>query len=302
MPKPILLAEILLFWEGVFLKLQMWTPFRLQKRVVKRKRKGWEVEKTEAIWQTWAVLVYPLEHQPRELLLRTWRFHTWKNQGDVASDAPFLSSHKVRGNRTSKQINETLFNFVSSRIPKYIWVKLFLSKHLTLESFHCSTELPALGSGIPTRTAFSSLDLALETQPIPSVLFYADLLTGTCESINYPASWEIQNWICKGLRNLGAQPRYSSGIQLDDHVFNTVLNVRIREIIEGVRTQASLVARSVKNLPAMQETWVRFLGREDPLEKEMATHFIFLPGESHEQRHLAGYSPGGHKSKIQLSD
>ena len=28
----------------------------------------------------------------------------------------------------------------------------------------------------------------------------------------------------------------------------------------------------VKNLPAIQETWVRSLGREDPLEKEMATH------------------------------
>ena len=36
--------------------------------------------------------------------------------------------------------------------------------------------------------------------------------------------------------------------------------------------QASLVAQSVKNLPAMQETWVRFLSQEDPLEKEMATH------------------------------
>ena len=36
--------------------------------------------------------------------------------------------------------------------------------------------------------------------------------------------------------------------------------------------QASLVAQSVKNLPAMQETQVRFLGWEDPLEKEMATH------------------------------
>ena len=35
---------------------------------------------------------------------------------------------------------------------------------------------------------------------------------------------------------------------------------------------ASLVAQSVKNLPAMQETWVRFLHQEDPLEKEMATH------------------------------
>ena len=38
----------------------------------------------------------------------------------------------------------------------------------------------------------------------------------------------------------------------------------------------SLVAQTVKNLPAMQETWVRSLGSEDPLEKEMATHFSIL--------------------------
>ena len=35
---------------------------------------------------------------------------------------------------------------------------------------------------------------------------------------------------------------------------------------------ASLVAQRVKNLPAIQETWVQSLGQEDPLEKEMATH------------------------------
>ena len=32
------------------------------------------------------------------------------------------------------------------------------------------------------------------------------------------------------------------------------------------------MAQTVKHLPTMQETWVRSLGREDPLEKEMATH------------------------------
>ena len=37
-----------------------------------------------------------------------------------------------------------------------------------------------------------------------------------------------------------------------------------------------MVSQLVKNLPAMQETWVRFLGRRDPLEKEMATHTSFL--------------------------
>ena len=34
---------------------------------------------------------------------------------------------------------------------------------------------------------------------------------------------------------------------------------------------ASLVAQTVKSLPAMQETWVQSLGQEDPLEKEMTT-------------------------------
>ena len=38
----------------------------------------------------------------------------------------------------------------------------------------------------------------------------------------------------------------------------------------------SLVAQMVKRLPAMQETWVRSLGREDPLQEEMATHSSIL--------------------------
>ena len=38
----------------------------------------------------------------------------------------------------------------------------------------------------------------------------------------------------------------------------------------------SLVAQMVKSLPAVQETWVQSLGREDPLEKEMATHSRIL--------------------------
>ena len=41
-------------------------------------------------------------------------------------------------------------------------------------------------------------------------------------------------------------------------------------------TYASIVALTVKNLPATQETWVRALGWEDALEKGMATHFSVL--------------------------
>ena len=51
---------------------------------------------------------------------------------------------------------------------------------------------------------------------------------------------------------------------------------------------ASPVTQSVKNLSAIQETWVQFLGQEDPLEKEMATPPVFLPRESHGQRSLVG--------------
>ena len=41
-------------------------------------------------------------------------------------------------------------------------------------------------------------------------------------------------------------------------------------------SRASLVAQSVKSLPAVQETWVQSLGWEDSLEKEIATHSSIL--------------------------
>ena len=43
---------------------------------------------------------------------------------------------------------------------------------------------------------------------------------------------------------------------------------------------ASLVAQMVKNLPAMQETWVQSLGWEDPWRRAWQPTPVFLPGES----------------------
>ena len=51
----------------------------------------------------------------------------------------------------------------------------------------------------------------------------------------------------------------------------------------------------VKNLPANAEVTGLILGLKDPLEKEMATHSSILPGKSHRQRTLGGYSPWGLK-------
>ena len=47
---------------------------------------------------------------------------------------------------------------------------------------------------------------------------------------------------------------------------------------------------AVKNPSAMQETLIRSLGQADPLEEGMTTTPVFLPGESHGQRSLVGYS------------
>ena len=50
-----------------------------------------------------------------------------------------------------------------------------------------------------------------------------------------------------------------------------------------------------------QETQVRSLGREDPLQKEMATHSSVLAGKSHGQRKLGGLRSAGSQSQPRLS-
>ena len=57
--------------------------------------------------------------------------------------------------------------------------------------------------------------------------------------------------------------------------------------------RASLVAQTVKCLPAIWETWVRSLGQEDLLEKEMATHSCTLAWKI--PWTVVGYSPYGRK-------
>ena len=60
-------------------------------------------------------------------------------------------------------------------------------------------------------------------------------------------------------------------------------------------SRASQVAQMVKNLPAMQETWVRSLGWEDPLEEDMTTPPVFLPGESPWTEEPGKLQSKGHK-------
>ena len=57
----------------------------------------------------------------------------------------------------------------------------------------------------------------------------------------------------------------------------------------------ALVAQMVKHLPTMRETWVPSLGREDPLEKEMATHSSILAWRIPWTEEPGGYCPWGLK-------
>ena len=66
--------------------------------------------------------------------------------------------------------------------------------------------------------------------------------------------------------------------------------------------KASLVAQMVKNLPAIQETWVKSLGWEDPVEKEMATHFTILAWRIPWTEEAGGLQSMGLQSRTGLSD
>ena len=63
------------------------------------------------------------------------------------------------------------------------------------------------------------------------------------------------------------------------------------------------MAQTVKNMSTMQETWVRSLGREDPLEKGMATHSSILAWRIPCTEEPDGLQPMGlPKSQTRLSD
>ena len=64
---------------------------------------------------------------------------------------------------------------------------------------------------------------------------------------------------------------------------------------QEVPIHAFLVAQMVKRLSTKWDTQVRALGWEDPLEKKWQSTLGLLPGESHGQRSLVGYSPWGRK-------
>ena len=90
---------------------------------------------------------------------------------------------------------------------------------------------------------------------------------------NSVCGWELTSWF------------------MGCYVFSVTHHGRGTRVHSGVSLyKASLVAHLVKNLPAMQETWVQSLSWEDPLEKGKAIHFTILAWRIH-----GLCSPWGHK-------
>ena len=139
----------------------------------------------------------------------------------------------------------------------------------------------------------------------------------TSVSLLWGSLWYLRGFPCSSVKNLFAmQETWVWSLDWDDLLEKRkAIPLPVfwpeNSIVHGVTTRwsrlndfhfHSLVAQSVKNLSAMQETWVQFLGWEDPLDKEIATHSGILPGESHGQRSLTGYSPWVPKSRMKFED
>ena len=90
--------------------------------------------------------------------------------------------------------------------------------------------------------------------------------------------WFVCLFLCQSLTLLITiilECDLKSGIDASSFAFCLRL-LWLFEVFCGCICRASLVAQRLKHLPAVQETWIQSLGWEDPLEKEMATHFSIL--------------------------
>ena len=96
------------------------------------------------------------------------------------------------------------------------------------------------------------------------------------------------NLFCKWVYNFEVFILYFSDVFL-----NMPLWLRGSKNIDYYPT--SLVAQTVKHLSTMWETWVQSLGQEVPWRRKWQSTPVLLPGKSHGQRSLVGYSPWGCK-------
>ena len=96
-----------------------------------------------------------------------------------------------------------------------------------------------------------------------------------CEFVQTPGNSERQSILvcCSawGHKELDTTQQLNNNNGIQNNYYNKSCSVPPKKF-KGSSERASLVVQTVKNSPAMQETWVLSLGQEDPLEKGMGTH------------------------------
>ena len=149
--------------------------------------------------------------------------------------------------------------------------------------------LPSIGSH---RVGHDWRDLAAAADWIMTTYRYQVLIPRACKYYFISNCWPLLMWLKILIR--GNYPG------LPGWALNTIINVLIWE--RGRLDGHTLVAQLVKNLPAVQETWVQSLSQKNPLEKKMATHSSILAWKILWTNTLAGYTPWSHKSQTWLSN
>ena len=142
---------------------------------------------------------------------------------------------------------------------------IYLSRFIALQDFPGGSDSKA--------SAYNARDLG-------SIPRLEDLLEKEMASHSSILAWKIP-WMEEPSR------LQSMGSQKVGHNWTTSLHYSF--------AGASLVALMVKNLPTMWETWLDSWVKKIPWRKKWLPPPIFLPGEFHGQRSLAGYSPWGCK-------
>ena len=113
----------------------------------------------------------------------------------------------------------------------------------------------------------------------------------TCISVRFKSKLNTSVFILASVRLTNKNNSFS------EWNYNEYKKVKcfIKLLPSSLQLWVSLAAQTVKHLPAMRETWVQSLGQEDPWRRKWQPTLVLLPGQSHRQRRLMGYSPWGHK-------
>ena len=163
----------------------------------------------------------------------------------------------------------------------------------------------SVGETVQHPCPFRSPNLSTQTEDWRSSLCAKDTKhhwrTQRPSQQSHPGSWNPGSSLTH-LQSVKARP--SSSRQATGKVFSgdqSRAAGKPRSYITGfahgyVQLRGFLSGSAGKNPPTRLETQVWSLGREDPLEEVMATHsIVLLPGDSHGQRSLGGYSPWGRR-------